>query len=191
MALRFQTPPDRALRSTTAALDALRTAPVPGFPIEAALAAPALRYPHVVYNMRLDDLAAGKGLETAAPTGWAHITGAPGTVGLLAEVKYDTQEFSQLNQGPFASGIADSIATVESEPTVQAGDYELNVLRIPGIYVIALWLKDAQGISDAIVPVPPVPPEFEAGRFYTAAQFTEIARGMAQRRLAFDNSPRG
>ena len=176
MALRFQTPPEKAVRSVTVALDALKTLPVPGFLIEGA--APVLRYPHVIYHLGLDDLAAGKGLDAAVPVSWAHIVGT-----LLVEVKHDTHELSQVNQGPFGAGIANSIAQAEKQP----GDYEVNVLRIPGIYLIALWLK---GNSDALIPVAPAPREFEAERFYSPSQFTEIAARLAQTRLAFDNSPR-
>jgi hypothetical protein len=143
--------------------------------VEAAAA--GLLYPHVIYHLGLDDLAAGKGLEAAVPVSWGHIVGP-----LVVEVKYDTQEVSQINQGPYGVGIANSIARAGG----QAGDYEVSVLRIPGIYVIALWLK---GNSDVIVPVPPVPQQVEAERFYPAPEFTAIARRLAETRLAFDNAP--
>jgi hypothetical protein len=174
MALRFQTPPEKAVRSIDAALDALKSTPIPGFGIDGAL---ALAYPHVIYHLGLDDLAGGKGLDAAKPVGWGHIAGP-----LLIETKFDTHELSQLNQGPFGVGITNSIARAES----QGGDYEVNVLRIPGIYLLALWLK---GSEDALVPVAPAPQEFEADRFYRSAEFMGIAQRLAQTRLAFDNSP--
>jgi hypothetical protein len=190
MALKFQTPPEKAVRSITAALQALQAAPVPGFRIGGEPGIAALRNPHVIYHLGLDDLAAGRGVEASTPVGWGQIAGSPGGE-LLAETKFDTQELSQLNQGPYAAGIANSIARAEADPRVKARDYQVGVLRIPGIYVIALWLKDVKGNDDAIVPVPPVPQELEADRFYSLAEFTNVAIGMAKKRLEFDNSPRG
>lgn len=179
MALRFQTPPDKAVRAMTAALEALRTTPVAGFRMETA---PALRYPHIVYHLGLDDLASGKGLEAATPVSWGHVAGA-----MLVEARYDTQELSQINQGPFAAGIANSVARIEGSQHVAGADFELAVLKIPGIYLLALWLR---GNNDTLVPVPPAPREFEPERFYNAPEFLAIARPLAQRRLETDNSPR-
>jgi hypothetical protein len=97
----------------------------------------------------------------------------------------------QLNQRPFAAGIVNSIAGIEAGQSVAGRDYQFSVLRIPGIYLIALWLKDTQGNSDAIVPVAPRAAGVGSGAGLLRRSVHGDARGMAERRLAFDNSPRG
>ncbi|MEP7309189.1 MAG: hypothetical protein ABJA98_27105 [Acidobacteriota bacterium] len=51
--------------------------------------------------------------------------------------------FSNTNEGPFVASTAKAIEAAERLPEVEAGNYELAVLRVPALYVIALWLKGA------------------------------------------------
>ena len=54
-----------------------------------------------------------------------------------------------------------------------AGNYEVRMLRVPALYVVALWLKDLDGDDDLIVPLVPAPAFLEAGRAYREAEFLD------------------
>ena len=41
---------------------------------------------------------------------------------------------------------------------IRDGKVEARVIRIPALYVMALWLKDLEGDKDVIVPMAPAPP---------------------------------
>ncbi len=186
MALQYQTPPEKAVRSVNAALDAIQQHPVAA--VRLSESERNLRYPLVVYHLGLDDVVAGKGLEAASAVSWAHLVGLT-TDQMLVEVQYDSQEFLQLNQGPFGAGISNAIGRLENAAAVRAGNYQVNVLRVPGIYVVALWLKREDGSGDLMVPVAPVPPDLVANQSYSVAEFFAIVGRMAEQRLRFDNSP--
>jgi hypothetical protein len=105
--------------------------------------------PHDVYTVGLDALAAGGGLEAAEPVGRRVLLmrGADS----VATAELDDPEGAgglSANEGPFAEATARAISRVESWPEVADGDYELRVLRLPALYLMALWLKDESGDRD-------------------------------------------
>ena len=188
MAIRLQNAPERAAQSISAALQALRAMPVKPFPLPAE-AAGLLHHPHTIFHAGLEDLVTGRGLSSAKPVSWAYLVGANGTAAAIAEVTYDGQELSQLNQGPFAAGILNTLTRAESAKEIKEGDFEFNILRIPGIYLLALWLKDLKGGAHVFIPVPPAPRELEAGKSYSEEEFLEIARMLAARALPTNPPP--
>jgi hypothetical protein len=62
-------------------------------------------------------------------------------------------------------------------------------VRIPALYVMALWLKDLDGDDDVVVPMAPAPSFLEANRPYTEREFLKALAGPARERRAFSNAP--
>ena len=66
---------------------------------------------------------------------------------------------------------------------------EARIVRIPALYVMALWLKDLDGDDDVVVPMAPAPPYLEANRPYTEQKFLKALAGPAKERATFSNAP--
>jgi hypothetical protein len=115
--------------------------------------------PHQIFTMGLDDLAAGRGLDAAWSVGWRYIVEAAGRPISSAETTLaedgTTHLLSHVNEGPFVGATADAVRAVQARPELQAADYELRLLRIPAIYVMALWLHSEA--TDLLVPLAPSP----------------------------------
>ena len=142
-----------------------------------------LSAPHDVYTLGLDELAEGNGLEAAKavgrrvlimdakqPVATAELSDPDGAGGVAA------------NEGPFTESTASTIEKVESWPVVADGDYELRVLRLPALYLMALWLKDEAGNADLLVPLYPAPRGIEPGRGYTEEELLRDLRERATSR---------
>jgi hypothetical protein len=57
------------------------------------------------------------------------------------------------------------------------------VLKIPGIYLFALWLKDEQADDDIFVPLIEASPQLAAKEEYSKEEFERILRQDAQQQL--------
>lgn len=132
-----------------------------------------LTEPHQVFTLGLTDLAAGKGLDAAKPTGWRYLVQEDDKVLASAEsvAVGSTNEhvFSAFNEGSFVASTASAIRAVREIPEVEQGGFELRLLNVPGLYVLALWLHGTQGNGDLLVPLAPSPVEPPAGRPVAAA----------------------
>ena len=139
-------------------------------------AASSAMQPHPVYTLGLDDLAAGKGLETACLEAWRYLLVANHQVRHAAEVLPGPQggcRFGMLTNG-FVSGAEQAFALAEGLPEVRNGAYEIRALRVPALYVMALWLKDLHGQQDRFIVLPPVFPPPQALTPYSASELLAI-----------------
>lgn len=131
----------------------------------------AVAVPHDVYTLGLEELSEGKGLEAAEsvgrrvlimdddrPIAAAELPDAKGGGGFAA------------TEGPFTETTALAVQEVERWPVVKKGEYDLRVLRLPALYLMALWLKDRDGDADLLVPLDPAPTGIEAGKGYSAGE---------------------
>ncbi len=131
-----------------------------------------LTEPHQVFTLGLTDLAAGKGLNAAKPTGWRYLVQEGDNVLASAETVVGPrgeQVFSAFNEGRFVDSSAKAMRAVGESPGVAQGGFELRLLNVPGLYVLALWLHDMQGQGDFLVPLAPSPVETPAGKPAPAA----------------------
>jgi len=128
--------------------------------------------PHQVYTIGLDDVRSGAGLEKARPVGWRYIVESAGQPIASAETALhadgSTPVLSHFNEGPFVSATADAVKAAAALPPLQAGSFELRLLRIPALYVMALWYHSAT--TDLLVPLAPSPIGRE-GQAVPAAEF--------------------
>ncbi|HYX84838.1 MAG TPA: hypothetical protein VE777_07695 [Gaiellales bacterium] len=163
---------------------------------EAAAAEPerVLTRPHPVHNLGLDDLVKGARLADAPRTAWRYLVEDGGEPVASAEVAVDgagrPRAFDHLNEGPFVAGTAAAQAVAERLPALRGRRAEARLVRIPALYVIALWLKGRRGSEDVVVPIAPAPPFLEANRPYSEDEFLAALREPSRERARFDNSPR-
>jgi hypothetical protein len=121
----------------------------------------ALAQPHQIFSLGLADLAAGKGLEAAKPTGWRYLVQAGENSLASAEtaVTPATSEhvFSAFNSGRLVASTVEAIRTAQGLPEVGRGSFELRLLRVPALYFTALWMHGAQQNDDVLIPLEPSP----------------------------------
>jgi hypothetical protein len=149
----------------------------------AAPAALAVAAPHDVYSLGLEDLAAGRGLEAAE---WVSrrclILDGDHPIAAAELPDPDGANGFTTTEGRFAATTATAIQGAEDAP----GEYELRLLRIPALYLMALWLKDRNGTDDVLVPLDPAPAELQPNERYSDQQLLERLRDRARSRLEFD-----
>jgi hypothetical protein len=124
--------------------------------------------PHPVFNLGLDALESPDWTSRAEMTGWRYFVTSEAGVVAAAEASSDSAggpiKGTMTNAGPFVVGTEKALASVESDPKVAKGSFALGLLRVPALYVVALWLR-GEGKSagtDWFVPVAPAPEPFLA-----------------------------
>ena len=130
-----------------------------------------LSEPQQVFTLDLTDLAAGKGLDAARPTGWRYLVQEGDKVLASAETvagPRGEQVFSAFNEGRFVDSSAKALRARETPEVVQGG-FELRLLNVPGLYVQALWFHQTQGKGDLLQPLAPSPVETPGDRPEPAA----------------------
>jgi hypothetical protein len=145
--------------------------------------------PHRMYFIGLEDVANGHLLSAAEVTGWRYIIVRGDDPMAAAELGIDqlggSLEFSQLNQGPFVSSTIEGVSIAADLDTVRNNNYELRLLKIPSLYIIALWLH-SQGAQDIIIPIPPTRPELTPYDSYSEESFLQAIHEAAVKRLEFN-----
>lgn len=114
--------------------------------------------PHRVFTMGLDDVASGAGLDRAQPGGWRYLVEDGGQLIASAEATERDDggfELSQFTEGPFVAATDKAVKAVRKLPQLAAAGFELRLLRIPALYMMALWLHAAA--ADLLVPLAPSP----------------------------------
>jgi hypothetical protein len=137
--------------------------------------------PHPVYELGLNDLAAGKGLGAARLVAWRYLLAANNQLRQAAEIVEDPRggsQFGALTTG-FVAGAEEAFRIAEQLPEVQRGAYEIRALRIPSLYVMALWLKDLQGNQDRFIVMPPAFPPVQPLRPYAASDLLTVLQRLA------------
>jgi hypothetical protein len=138
-----------------------------------------LSTPHQVFTMGLEDITSGGGLDSAKPVGWRYLVEDGGQLVASAETAQTpdgTQEVSQFTEGPFVAETDKAVKAVRKLPQLVAAGFELRLLRIHSLYVMALWLHSPA--TDLLVPLAPSPFRKE-GKPMPASEFfadlTELA----------------
>lgn len=190
MPLRLPPPPPTGLEVITAALEGLLSTQGPaaralsiGREDDAGTGLAAVA-PHLVYFAGLEDVAQGRMLSAARPTSWRYILVRGDNAYAAAEVTVaeDGQlgGFSHVDRGPFALNIVAAVELAEITETARGGDYEMRLLSVPSLYLVALWLH---GTEDLLLPLEPAPGDLETERVYTEEQiFSELSE-LIERRL--------
>lgn len=191
MALQVPDPPEQGMGIINDALSsAIQQPSVAAFAV--AEAAPEDLWtaaPHKVYFVGLSDLREGHLLSTAKLKGWRYLIFNKDQPVVAAELQTgdDNVRFSNINRGSFVDGAVEGLKFAENLDIVHKQDFELRALEISPLYFVSLWLH---GPQDLLIPLRPAPDEIEPLRVYEEGELIERLRGLAEKHLAVDNSPR-
>ena len=140
--------------------------------------------PYPVFSADLEDvLDDNRLLQSARLTSWQYVIFEDEKVVALAEVadgrplRYASRQSSSV-----AEAVLKAIADAEKLDSVQKSDYELRILRIPELYLLAVWLHSAT--SDLLLPVRPFTKTLGDGSSFTEKQVVAALRPLAQVRAA-------
>ena len=145
--------------------------------------------PHPVYNLGLDGLAAGQGLESAELVAWRYLLVTNNQVKQAAEVNPpqggNQSRFNMLTTG-YVAGAEQAFAIADQLPDIQQRPYEIRALRSPALYFMALWLKDSQGRNDLFIVLPPAFAPLQALRVYTTTDLLPLLQRMAAQKAPLE-----
>jgi hypothetical protein len=154
---------------------------------------------HMVYTLGSIDIARGRRLEKARPRAWRFLiqyeARTLAAIELACDARGQNLRFSSLDTGPFAQGTRDAVTLAEGLDSIQAGSYELRVLKAPSLYVMALWLKNLQDGDDIVLPIVPAGPGRQPASLGGAPlaqspeDFMGGLRSSATTALRFDSRP--
>ncbi len=191
MSIKPSQPPSEAVNSLQGGLGQMRAAPgaAPAGAFDAAFSSGHESHwddglPHQAFNLGLDAVQAGRGVDAAQAVGWRFLLGQPAEHPTVAAEVADAggqHEFSGLNRGPFVGQTLSAMKQAEQVEEVKNGDYEPRLLRVPALYVVALWLKERTTGKDIVIPLDPAPPNLTPGRHYTADEFAAELAEMSAR----------
>jgi len=194
MSLKTGKAPEKALQAVAEAVQNLKSSPDTEVMMamggsakaaEKAEVAPPLQ----VYVLDLKDVGK-KSLKNAQAVGWRYIVMHEDQPVAAAEVDAgggSKVQFSHFNTGPFVEETARAIIQAEGLDEVAKKDYEARILRIPALYVMALWLHSDK--DDIIIPMPPTNDSLDAKKAYSAKEFFASLAPAAKERQAFDDTP--
>lgn len=151
-----------------------------------------LSVPHTVHHVRLDDLAARRPLGDSPVTGWRYLAQRGSRVLASSEVSAGADGrptgLEQVNMGPYVESTAQVLADLSGNAEIQAGSYEIHMLKIPALCAVVLWLSPPDADRNLFVPLAPAPDYLEAGRIYREDEMLDALEGPARLRLQFDDS---
>jgi hypothetical protein len=188
MPLRSLEPPEAVRRAAAAHVHQLAT-PQGIFPALRHVARENLELvaPHRIYTLSLGAVVEG-GFEEARPSGWRFLIADNKRVVASAEVAGDGGEAPSVNGGPYVSSTATAIDELERLPMIAGGAFELRILKVPALYIVAAWLVDETRI---VVPLAPTPSYLEAGHPYSEEEFLAALEQPAQQISAQDDGSSG
>ena len=171
---------------------------LPGARVEMRLENMSHSDPHPVYYVPLDALAEGKLLDAATQTSWRYLLiqddAAIGEAELSAEGKGAGKARSKrasakpltllgVSHGPFTDATVEALHAAERLPKVAAADYELRLLKIPAVYLAALWLHGTG--DDILIPMGNPPGGLRKNRPYSEKQVIKALKPIVEQTRQF------
>ena len=174
---------EKSVRSTLARIVAVDPDYVPALR-SASPSSLAISTPHVVAVLGLNQIRAGMSLRTAAQKKGLRFFVHRGdkVVATINSAMHDKGKhgFSNITDGPFVAGTERAIRRAEQLESVRQGRFEPLLLQIPGIQVVALWLRNLETKDDLIMPISPAPKPLRAYDALSTSDFvvaiTELAK---------------
>ncbi len=177
-------PPSDAIEAVRQTVSRRRSGEGPPAP-EVPVAPTSVSATQRVFTTGLEALIGADAIEEIAEaTGWRFLVEEGREPVAAAEVQDRTRAGvpAQVTEGPFVRSTAEGLRAAEALEPVQEADFELRLLRVPALNLVALWLH-AQGIDDLFVPLEPSPHPFRAEHSYPEREFAELAAGLARQAL--------
>jgi hypothetical protein len=149
----------------------------------------SLSLPHQVFSVSLEALTAEKPLIDAADfTGWRVLVEEDQAVVAAAEVGrsdgHGGQTDATINRGTFAHSMVEALRAAEQDKRIASARFEVRLLRVVALYVVAVWLHSSEPDSDLFVPLSPAPAPLSAGATYPTLEFQKDLADMANRMLS-------
>jgi hypothetical protein len=168
----------------------------PGVPVEIRPEELLQAEPHPVFFVPLDALSEGKLLGAATHTSWRYLIVRGETAIAEAELSAKQRgskggsakelEFLGLTQGPFTIGTIEALSAAEKLDRVAKADYELRLLKVPGVYLVALWLHGEN--DDLLIPIGDPPGGLKKNRPYSEGDVIKGLREIAAQTKRFHDS---
>jgi hypothetical protein len=156
----------------------------------------SLSLPHTVFTAGLKPLAAGRRLTDASKlTGWRALIEEDKTVVAAAEVSVSDDDAAasgaSINWGPFVQSTIDALGVAERDECVASMRFDIRLLRVLALQLVALWLHDPETDGDVFIPLAPAPSSLRTDVVYDAEQFESEVQRMAKRKLSiYEAAPR-
>ena len=140
-----------------------------------AAAGPAPSAQHRVYTMTLGEVASGEHVKPARPVSWRAFLVQAQTPVAVAEVVESAggqlATEASITEGPLVEAATEAIEVAEHSNLVATGNFELRVLHVPAIYVLAIWLHGSQELFIPIRGTGLKPRQvYQEGDFFSAIQ---------------------
>lgn len=147
---------------------------------------------HGVFHAKPEDLAAGLGLTKAELVSWQFHVHNDHRAPVAHEVKvpatgYNTvHTYQEMSHGQHVEDIKTILDKLETDQPKELGqeNYELCILRMPSLKIIAVWLRASRRELDWFVPIPPSFYGLKAMEMIDSAHFLKTAQLVAQKFLA-------
>lgn len=148
---------------------------------------------HPVYNLELGEIVENRGLDGARLTAWRFLLFEGSDAVAAAEISVDEKggdiQFSSINSGPFVAATFEVFQTRLKDSELEKQELDVRVLRVPALYLFALWLHSTSGRADRLIPIGPIPEFLEKGRTYSRRDLEEKLLPVAKRRREEADSP--
>jgi hypothetical protein len=168
-----------------------------GMPVEMHLEKLSHSEPHAVYCVPLDALAQGRLLDAATQTSWRYLLVqddepiaeaelSAGTRGTKGAKGAKPLQFLGLTHGPFTGATVEALHAAERMPKLAAADYDLRLLKIPAVYLAALWLHSDH--DDILIPMGNPPAGLKKNRAYTEKAVIKALRPVVEQTKQFHDA---
>jgi hypothetical protein len=125
-------------------------------------------------------------LDGARLTAWRFLLFEGSDAVAAAELSVDEKggdiRFSSINSGPFVAATSQAFETRLKDPELEKQEWDVRMLRVPALYMFALWLHTASGRADRLIPIGTVPELLEKGRTYSRHELEEKLLLVAKRK---------
>lgn len=139
---------------------------------------------HAVYHACAAELLDDKGLDKAQLVAWRHFHYHPGEGYVAHEIRIGEQPgehfFNAAHTGATIAEIRALALKAESLRELEKDNYELALLRLPALKIMAVWLRATLRKNDYFIPLSPCFHGLLAGKLYKAKDFLAIAKKVAQ-----------
>src|SRR5262245_49600179 len=151
--------------------------------------------PHRVFHLGLDALVGERAIARAARfVGWrATLVDRKRAAVAAADLVAHRRglRFACVTRGGHVAGLDEAEAAAAAWSRQAKGDHELVLLRVPGAYCVALWLRGGEGARDAFVPLAPCPPGLKPNAVYDEGEFRAALLPEARKQLAAPSEEAG
>ena len=139
--------------------------------------------PQPIYSSTIDAVVEKRLLAEAHLTGWQYMLVIGDDLAGVAEVSVSGPppgEAEPSFQVLYPAAYAEFVNTAIAEAERLAGDYELRILRVPSIYLIAVWLVSED--EHLLLPIHPAPFALREKTVWREAELTNAIHDLAMNR---------